>query len=55
MIGHKKIQGVHINQEELLEQIRQVVREVEADAEIIFYGSRSRGDVLSESDCDGMG
>ena len=34
------------------EEIRQAVREVEPDAEIILYGSRSRGDALSESDWD---
>jgi uncharacterized protein len=37
---------------ELLEQIRQAVREVEPDAEIILYGSRSRGDAVIESDWD---
>jgi predicted nucleotidyltransferase len=37
---------------ELLEQIRQVVHEVEPDAEIILYGSRSRGDAVIESDWD---
>ena len=41
-----------MNQEELLEQIRQAVREVEPDAEIILYGSRSRGDAVLESDWD---
>lgn len=38
--------------EELLKQIRQAVREVEPDAEIILYGSRSRGDAVLESDWD---
>jgi predicted nucleotidyltransferase len=37
---------------ELLEQIRQAVREVEPDAEIVLYGSRSRGDAVIESDWD---
>jgi predicted nucleotidyltransferase len=41
-----------MNQDRLLEQIKQAVREVEPDAEIILYGSRSRGDALSESDWD---
>ena len=41
-----------MNQEELLEQIRQAVREVESDAEIILYGSRSRGGAAIESDWD---
>lgn len=38
--------------EELLKQIKQAVNEVEPDAEIILYGSRSRGDAVSESDWD---
>lgn len=41
-----------MNQEELLVQIKKAVHEVEADAEIILYGSRSRGDALAESDWD---
>jgi len=41
-----------MNREELLKQIRQAVREVEPDAEIILYGSRSRGDAVLESDWD---
>ncbi len=41
-----------MNRDQLLEKIRQAVREVESDAEIILYGSRSRGDALSESDWD---
>ena len=32
--------------------LRQVVREVEPDGEIILHGSRSRGDAVSESDWD---
>lgn len=41
-----------MNREELLKQIRQAVHEVEPEAEIILYGSRSRGDAASESDWD---
>ena len=41
-----------MKQDELIEQIRQAVHEVELEAEIILYGSRSRGDALSESDWD---
>jgi len=41
-----------MNQEELLEHIKQAVHEVEPGAEIILYGSRSRGDAVSESDWD---
>ena len=41
-----------MNREELLKQIRQTVREVEPDADIILYGSRSRGDDGRESDWD---
>ena len=37
---------------ELIEQIKQAVYEVEPDSEIILYGSRSRGNALSESDWD---
>jgi len=37
---------------ELIEQIKHAVHEVEPDAEIILYGSRSRGDALAESDWD---
>jgi len=41
-----------MNENELIEKIRQAVRELEPDAEIILYGSRSRGDAISESDWD---
>lgn len=41
-----------MDRDELLEQIKQAVREVEPDAEIILYGSRSRGDAHAESDWD---
>ena len=41
-----------MNREKLLEQIRRAVREVEPGAEIILYGSRSRGDAIAESDWD---
>lgn len=41
-----------MNREELLEQIKQAVRQAEPDAEIILYGSRSRGDALLELDWD---
>jgi len=41
-----------MNREELLGQIKQAVHEVEPVAEIILYGSRSRGDASSESDWD---
>jgi len=41
-----------MNREELLEKIKQAVHEMEPDGEIILYGSRSRGDALSESDWD---
>jgi predicted nucleotidyltransferase len=41
-----------MNREEFLEQIKKAVREEESDADIILYGSRSRGDAVSESDWD---
>jgi len=41
-----------MKRDELIEQIRQAVYEVEPDSEIILYGSRSRGNALSESDWD---
>jgi len=41
-----------MNRERLLEQIRRAVREVEPGAEIILYGSRSRGNAIAESDWD---
>jgi predicted nucleotidyltransferase len=41
-----------MNRKELLEQIRQAVRELESEAEIILYGSRSRGVDAIESDWD---
>lgn len=41
-----------MKREKLLEQIRRTVREVEPDAEIILYGSRSREDAIAESDWD---
>jgi predicted nucleotidyltransferase len=41
-----------MKREELLQQVKRVVHEVEPDAEVILYGSRSRGDALSDSDWD---
>ena len=41
-----------MNQDNLLKQIKQAVLDIESDAEIILYGSRSRGDSVSESDWD---
>ena len=37
---------------ELIKKIREAVHEVEPDADIILYGSRSRGDAHPESDWD---
>jgi len=42
--------GIIMIREELLEQVKQTIREVEPDAEIILYVSRSRGDARAESD-----
>jgi len=41
-----------MNRQQFLEQVRKSVAEVEPDAEIILYGSRSRGDATPESDWD---
>ena len=41
-----------MKREELLEQVKQTVHEIEPDAEIVLYGSRARGDAHSESDWD---
>ncbi|SPF38929.1 UTP:GlnB (Protein PII) uridylyltransferase [Syntrophobacter sp. SbD1] len=37
---------------ELLKQVKRAVHEVEPDADIILYGSRSRGSAVSDSDWD---
>jgi predicted nucleotidyltransferase len=41
-----------VKRDELLEQVKQTVHEIEPDADIILYGSRVRGDVHAESDWD---
>lgn len=41
-----------MKKEEMLEQVKRVVRKLEPDAEVILYGSRSRGDALPDSDWD---
>jgi predicted nucleotidyltransferase len=41
-----------MKKEKLLKQAKQAVHEVEPDADIILYGSRSRGDSVSDSDWD---
>jgi hypothetical protein len=40
MLALLRVRGVYMNQQELLVQIKQAVREVEPDAEVILYGSR---------------
>jgi predicted nucleotidyltransferase len=37
---------------ELLRQVKNAVQEIEADAEILLYGSRARGDSIDQSDWD---
>jgi predicted nucleotidyltransferase len=37
---------------ELIEQVKHAVHELEPEAKIILYGSRSRGEALPESDWD---
>lgn len=41
-----------MKRDELLEQVKQSVHEIEPDADIILYGSRARGDAHAESDWD---
>lgn len=41
-----------MKQDVLLSQIREAVLEIEPGAELILYGSRSRGDAVPESDWD---
>jgi len=41
-----------MDQDGLIEQVKKAVNEIEPDAEIILYGSRSRGDSSAESDWD---
>ena len=41
-----------MKRDELLEQVKQTVREIAPDADIILYGSRARGDAQAESDWD---
>lgn len=41
-----------MKRDELIDQIRQAVQAIEPDAEIILYGSRSRGDFHKDSDWD---
>jgi len=41
-----------MNRKELLEKVRQNILEIEPDAKIVLYGSRSRGDWLPDSDWD---
>lgn len=41
-----------MKRDELIEQIKHAIHEVEPEAEIILYGSRSRGEALPDSDWD---
>lgn len=41
-----------MNRKQLLKQVKQTIREVEPNADVIIYGSRSREDAVSESDWD---
>ncbi|SPF34834.1 UTP:GlnB (Protein PII) uridylyltransferase [Syntrophobacter sp. SbD1] len=41
-----------MNTETLLKQVKEAVHEVEPKADIILFGSRSRGDSVSDSDWD---
>ncbi|MEW5766554.1 MAG: nucleotidyltransferase domain-containing protein [bacterium] len=41
-----------MNRDELLRKVKETIHEVEPGAEVILYGSRSRGDEGLESDWD---
>jgi len=41
-----------MNRQSLLKQIKATVHEIEPDAKIILYGSRSRGEAAEDSDWD---
>ncbi len=41
-----------MKRDKLLEQVKKAIRELEPDAEIILYGSRSREDAVPDSDWD---
>jgi uncharacterized protein len=41
-----------MKREDMLDRVKGAVRAIEPDAEIILYGSRSRGEFVSESDWD---
>jgi predicted nucleotidyltransferase len=41
-----------IADKELLKRCRNAIKTIDADADIILYGSRARGDALPESDYD---
>ena len=41
-----------MKRDKLIEQIKYAIHEVEPEAEIILYGSRSRGEALPDSDWD---
>lgn len=41
-----------MNREELIKEIKQAIVEIEPEAEVILYGSRSRGDFTEDSDWD---
>ena len=41
-----------MTQKDLLKKVKNAVQEIEADAEILLYGSRARGDSVDQSDWD---
>ncbi len=41
-----------MDKEQILEQVKQTILEIEPDAEVIIYGSRTRGQAGPESDWD---
>jgi len=51
-LDRRQIRGNPLEREEIIGQIKRAVYEVEPEAEIILYGSRSRRQALPESDWD---
>jgi predicted nucleotidyltransferase len=52
-LGESNGEGsLKMKRKELLKQVKQAIHEMEPDADIILYGSRSRGESVQDSDWD---